>query len=140
MKQKSPVPCRRQMKEEKLMKCAKCGYDVPLDAEKCPGCTSSFRWEKNASACCSCPVCGSQNISAVQRSYSPGCGCLGLLLFGWWGLLLGLLGAGRVDLVCRNCGAQWRAGRPGTVRRRSGCMTIIIVITVILLLRYFFAG
>ena len=122
------------------MKCAKCGYDIPLDAENCPGCASRFHWEQNASYCGGCPICGSVSISAVRRNYSPGCGCLGLLLFGWWGLLLGLLGTGKVTLVCRNCGAQWRAGRPGSVRRSSGCMTIIILLAVILLLKYIFAG
>ena len=126
--------------EMNKMKCAKCGYDIPLDAESCPGCASRLRWERNTSCGDGCPVCGSQNISAVRRNYSPGCGCLGLLLFGWWGLLLGLLGAGKVDLVCRQCGAQWQAGCPGSVRRSSGCLTVIVILAAILLLKYMFAG
>ena len=122
------------------MKCAKCGCDVPLDAEKCPGCSAGFRWEKNTYSNGGCPVCGSTEISAFRRTYSPGCGCLGLLLFGWWGLLMGLLGTNRVDLVCRSCGAVWQAGRPGSVRRRSGCGTVIVLLLLILLLKFIFAG
>ena len=38
---------------------------------------------------------------------------LGLLLFGWIGLLLGLLGADDVEIVCRNCGCRWRPGHRG---------------------------
>ena len=58
---------------------------------------------------------------------------LGLLLFGWVGLLMGLLGAGKVDLVCRNCGTQWEAGNPQN-RRSTGCFTLLFIVVFIMLL------
>ena len=92
------------------MKCAKCGRDVPQNSPTCPWCAAGFKYEvPRQENKVRCPQCGSSDISAVRRNYSPGCGCLGLLLFGWIGLLMGLLGAGKVDLVCRNCGTQWEA-------------------------------
>lgn len=116
------------------MKCAKCGRDVPVNSPNCPWCAAGFKYEtpRPENRVC-CPNCGSQDISAVRRNYSPGCGCLGLLLFGWIGLLMGLLGAGKVDLVCRNCGTQWEAGNPQN-RRSTGCFTLLLIIIVILLL------
>lgn len=54
-----------------------------------------------------CPQCGSTQIAPVRKDYDMGCGCLGLILFGWIGLLLGLLGGGNVEMVCANCGARW---------------------------------
>ena len=53
-----------------------------------------------------CPQCGSTQIAPVRKDYDMGCGCLGLILFGWIGLLLGLLGGGNVDMVCANCGGR----------------------------------
>ena len=79
-----------------------------------------------------CPLCGGTHIRAVSRVYDPGCGCLGLLLFSWVGLLLGLLGAGGVDMVCADCGARWPAGRPGAASR-GGCMLLLIIGVLILL-------
>lgn len=117
------------------MKCAKCGYDIPDSAEQCPGCAAGFKTDTRQDERVRCPVCGSSEISAVRRNYSPGCGCLGALLFGWIGLLLGLLGAGNVDLVCRNCGASWKAGNPGSARR-NGCGLLILLLFLIFLLKH----
>ncbi|MBR7104247.1 MAG: hypothetical protein IKC65_04835 [Lentisphaeria bacterium] len=119
------------------MKCAKCGYDIPEGSASCPGCAAGrtvYDREPNRAAC---PVCGSPDISALRRNYDPGCGCLGLLVFGWIGLLMGLLGAGKVDLVCRNCGAKWEAGNPAS-SRKNGCLTLLILIILIILLKHLF--
>ena len=68
-----------------------------------------------------CPQCGSTQIAPVRKNYDMGCGCLGLLLFGWIGLLLGLLGGGDVEMVCANCGARWEPGRHKD-GASSGCL------------------
>ena len=119
------------------MKCAKCGHDVPVNSDTCPWCAAGFKKAQSPPQNHAvCPNCGSPDISAVRRTYSPGCGCLGLLIFGWIGLLMGLLGAGKVDLVCRNCGSQWEAGNPSSCRR-SGCLSILILVVLILVLKHF---
>ena len=80
-----------------------------------------------------CPQCGSTQIAPVRKNYDMGCGCLGLLLFGWIGLLLGLLGGGDVEMVCANCGARWEPGRHKD-GASSGCLPSLLLIIVILLL------
>lgn len=56
-----------------------------------------------------CPICNSNEYTTEQEVFNPGCGCLGALLFGWWGLLLGLLG-NNTNIVCLNCGHKWKPG------------------------------
>ena len=73
-------------------------------------------------------------LSAVRKTYDPGCGCLGLLIFGWWGMLLGLLGAGDVELVCNRCGARWPAGKPSDPRNGLGCCGLLLLLLLIYLL------
>ena len=68
----------------------------------------------------------------VRRDFDPGCGCLGLLLFGWVGVLLGLLGGGDAEIVCRNCGTKWPPGNPGGARR-GGCLGLLLVSIMIIL-------
>jgi len=116
------------------MICAKCGHDVPADAPECPWC-ANHKGEPvpPGEEPVRCPRCGSTQIDTVQRSYNSCCGCLGFLLFQWLGLLLGFLGAGDVDLVCRNCGARWPAGHPDR-RRAIGCTTILLIILIVLTL------
>ena len=119
------------------MKCARCGNDVPADAPECPFCAAGAppvterRGSGREEEPLRCPLCGGTHIRAVSRVYSPGCGCLGLLLFSWVGLLLGLLGAGGVDMVCADCGARWPAGNPHAAGR--GCMTLVVIGILLLL-------
>ena len=47
--------------------------------------------EKKSNDQVMCPYCASSQISPVRKNYDGGLGCLGLILFGWWGLLLGLV-------------------------------------------------
>jgi len=88
------------------MRCAKCGHEVDPSSPDCPYCASGAGAPR-----VSCPRCGSTDLDTVRKIFDPGCGCLGLLLFGWYGLLLGLLGANDVEIVCRNCGHRWTPGR-----------------------------
>lgn len=102
------------------MKCAKCNRETDASAPQCPNCGLGTDGEQQVR----CPECGSAQISAVRKTYDPGCGCLGLLIFGWWGMLLGLLGAGDVELVCNRCGAAGRRASlptPGTGSAAAGC-------------------
>lgn len=127
------------------MKCARCGHEVAPDAPRCEYCATHGapddhpesgvtdpepeRRERRVS----CPNCGSHQIFAVTRGYDPGCGCLGLLLFSWVGLLLGLLGAGSVDMVCARCGYRWPAGSRGNNGIGCGTLLLIIIIVVVIL-------
>ncbi|MPM51697.1 hypothetical protein SDC9_98448 [bioreactor metagenome] len=80
-----------------------------------------------------CPRCGSRHVAVLRKTYNPGCGCLGLLLFGWWGLLLGLLGFDDVEMICTKCGARWPAGRPEQIQTGcGGCLTLLLAVLVLL--------
>ena len=81
-----------------------------------------------------CPNCGSTDLVLTNGSYSTGCGCLGLLLFGWIGLLLGLLGLGNYELVCKHCGSRWPVGKPQKARSGTGCGIFLLLIIVILII------
>ena len=72
-----------------------------------------------------CPACGSGNIAPVRKNYDGGLGCLGLILFGWWGLLLGLLGGDQIEMYCQNCGFRWMPQGRGCF---SGCFQVIAAI------------
>ena len=84
-----------------------------------------------------CPVCGSTDLVLTNGSYSTGCGCLGLLLFGCMGLLLGLLGMGNYELVCKHCGSRWPAGKPHQASRGGGCGIFLLLIILIICLASF---
>lgn len=128
------------------MKCARCGHEIDPHAARCEWCARGAA-EKPVTETVNpggetpvrCPVCGSTQVSALRRGYDPGCGCLGLLLFSWIGLLLGFLNADRVDLVCRNCGNTWAPGGNG---RRSpflaGCGCLLLILLLLGLLSLFF--
>ena len=80
-----------------------------------------------------CPYCASSQISPVRKNYDGGLGCLGLILFGWWGLLLGLLGGGDVEMVCHNCGARWTPGKSGCISGfLSGCCSAVFAVIVLI--------
>ncbi len=97
------------------MKCAKCGHEVDPSSPCCPYCASGAPPVDDPGAPrARCPRCGSPDLDAVRKVFDPGCGCLGLLLWGWRGLLLGLLNGGDVEIVCRNCGHRWRPGGGGS--------------------------
>jgi len=79
-----------------------------------------------------CPHCGSEQLSMTRGAYNSGCGCLGLLLFGWLGLLLGLLGMDRLEMVCMQCGTRWPVGRPDRARKTGGCLATILIVIIVL--------
>ena len=74
-----------------------------------------------------CPNCGSRMVVPIRKNYDGGLGCLGLLLFGWWGLLLGLLGSGDIEMYCQHCGARWDPKGQG-----CGCLGAILSASILL--------
>ncbi len=85
-----------------------------------------------------CPACGSCNVVPVRKNYDGGLGCLGLILFGWWGLLLGLLGGDQIEMYCQNCGSRWmpqgRGCFAGWFQVVAAIVTAAIVIFLVMLL------
>ncbi len=133
------------------MKCAKCGNEISPDAVNCPYCTgeaASPNNERNPATASAgpsggsgnmmmrCPRCGSHKMRYFNGDYSLGLGCLGALLFGWIGLLLGLLGISNQEVVCGDCG--YRAPLNRTQASCSGCgCLIVIAIIVLVIIRIF---
>ena len=114
------------------MRCAKCGHEVDPDSPECPYCAAGAPPVRDdaddapsgggeAAGVGRCPRCGSTDLTVIRKDFDPGCGCLGLLLFSWWGLLLGFLGADE-RIVCRSCGAEWRRSR--------GCLPLLMVVLI----------
>lgn len=127
------------------MKCARCGHEINPHAVRCEWCARGAAETpvsgpadrgESGDAPVRCPVCGSAQISAVRRGYDPGCGCLGVLLFSWIGLLLGFLGADRVDMVCLRCGNRWEPGNGGR-RSLAGCGCLLLILLVLAVLSRF---
>ena len=77
-----------------------------------------------------CPVCSSRQVAPVRKNFDGGLGCLGLILFGWVGLLLGLLGGSDIEMYCQNCGYRWSPQGRGCF---PACGTIAAVILILLL-------
>ncbi|WP_176015203.1 zinc ribbon domain-containing protein [Victivallis sp. Marseille-Q1083] len=113
-----------------MKQCDHCGSQLEAGQHYCPNCGTMTEPEPSAPPV-RCPNCGSTQISAVRREYSPGCGCLGWLLFGWWGLLLGLLGGSDIEMVCNHCGTRWPAGEPQRARSGIGCLGVLLLALLI---------
>lgn len=77
-----------------------------------------------------CPHCGSDQVEPVRKNYSLGLGCLGAILFGWYGWLIGLLGGNDIEMYCMNCGHRWQPGGRQTISC-CGCLVILIILAII---------
>lgn len=91
-----------------------------------------------------CPRCGSSQIQASKQGYNYGCGCLGLLLTGPFGLLLGGLGANMTELICLNCGKRWmpRYRPPKRGKRKESAVEAVIkwILLALLILAILFVA
>lgn len=54
-----------------------------------------------------CPKCGSDQITAQKKGFSPVKAVAGGLLLGGVGLLAGAHGSGKIDVTCMACGKTW---------------------------------
>jgi hypothetical protein len=72
-----------------------------------------------------CPRCKSTQILAAKQGYSGCGGCLGAMLLGPLGILLGFLGSRKVYVSCIACGKQWR---PGATRDAIASVVLLSVI------------
>lgn len=79
-----------------LFYCDNCRREFSKNVPECPVCREKI-----------CPVCGSSSISSKRRGFRFGMAVVGATLFGKAGLLLGMLGRNKIDLVCSNCGHRW---------------------------------
>lgn len=57
-----------------------------------------------------CPKCGSNQITAQNKGFGLGKAAVGGLILGPVGLLGGLVGSKKVNIVCLKCGYKWEAG------------------------------
>jgi hypothetical protein len=60
---------------------------------------------RNAGESLICPKCGSESVGVGRRGFSAGKAALGALTAG--GVLLGAVGAGKVENACGHCGHRW---------------------------------
>lgn len=56
-----------------------------------------------------CPHCGSRQLSVGEKGFSTGKAVVGTLLTNMvGGVLFGLLGSGRTEVTCLNCGRKMK--------------------------------
>jgi hypothetical protein len=86
-----------------LVHCKTCTKEVSSTAPTCPHCG-----EELPGLNISCPKCNSTNISPSQKGFGLGKAAVGGLLLGPVGLLGGMIGRKKVELVCQECGKKWK--------------------------------
>lgn len=57
-----------------------------------------------------CPKCGSNQITAQNKGFGLGKAAVGGLMLGPVGLLGGLIGSKKVNVICLKCGHKWEPG------------------------------
>ena len=85
-----------------LVSCKTCSKQVSKTAPTCPHCG-----ENAPGLHIKCPNCNSMNISSGQKGFGLGKAAVGAVLLGPVGLLGGMLGRKRIELICRACGHKW---------------------------------
>ncbi|MDD2479396.1 MAG: hypothetical protein PHS31_05855 [Victivallaceae bacterium] len=78
-----------------------------------------------------CSACGSSEVTVNSRKYNPVVGCLGFLLFSWWGLLLGLF-FNDLQASCNECGHR----EPLNTQSSSccGCLVLLFLLAIVFML------
>lgn len=121
--------------KNEIMFCGNCGKQIPDQSAFCPECGTSVRhkeshpvtFENNTEDSgirkIKCPYCGGHNLQSVSEivtvtsttggGYSGSKGCLGLLLFGPFGLLCGNCGNAQKTEVQNNTKLFWVCGDCG---------------------------
>jgi|GEM_PF-1965570 len=85
-----------------LAKCKTCGKEVSKTAAACPHCG-----ENAPGLHIACPKCGSMNVQPEQKGFGVGKAVAGGILLGPIGLLGGMHGRKKSQLLCRVCGHTW---------------------------------
>lgn len=75
-----------------------------------------------------CSSCGSNCVVVNSRKYNPVTGCLGFLIFSWWGLLLGLF-FNDLQISCKNCGHSELLET-----QSSSCCGCLIILAILMLI------
>jgi predicted RNA-binding Zn-ribbon protein involved in translation (DUF1610 family) len=86
----------------KVIACKACGNEVSKTAQSCPHCGESA-----PGLHIECLKCHSINVAMDARGFSLVSAAVGALLIGPYGLLGGLVGSKKVEVVCRACGNRW---------------------------------
>lgn len=87
-----------------LVKCKTCDKEVSKTAPTCPHCGENL-----PGLHVKCPKCSSMSISTSQKGFGKKKAAAGFILFGPIGLLGGMLGGKKVELVCQRWGHKWKA-------------------------------
>ena len=85
-----------------LVECKTCGKEVSKTAPACPHCGESL-----PGLHVKCPKCGSMSVQIGQKGFGLGKAVVGGLLLGPVGLLGGMFGRKKAELVCQACGKKW---------------------------------
>jgi hypothetical protein len=97
---------RKRLKEiadrPKVVPCKACGKEVARTAPSCPHCG-----ENAPGLHIKCPKCSSMSIATGQKGFGLGKAAAGLFLLGPAGLLGGMVGRKKIELVCLACGKRF---------------------------------
>ena len=86
-----------------LTKCKTCNKEVSRTAPICPHCGENLPGLN-----IKCPKCFSMNIQIGQKGFSLGKAAAGGVLLGPVGLLGGLIGRKKTELICQACSYKWQ--------------------------------
>lgn len=86
-----------------LAKCKSCGNEISKSATSCTHCGVGL-----PSIGVKCPKCGSKFMTVGQKGFGLGKAAAGGFLLGPVGLLGGLIGRKKIELVCQSCGKKWK--------------------------------
>jgi predicted RNA-binding Zn-ribbon protein involved in translation (DUF1610 family) len=117
-----------EVRTTEMPACHSCGQRVGTDSYKCPHCgianprlggrtiaartgpaTPSGPLATRAAV--NCPKCGSDQLTGGKAGFGLGKAAAGGVLLGPVGLLGGMVGSGKVQVGCMNCGHRWKPRR-----------------------------
>jgi len=85
-----------------LTNCKTCGKEVSETAPSCPHCGENL-----PGLHIKCGKCNSTNIVTNQKGFGLGKAAVGAVLLGPFGLLGGMIGRKKTELLCQSCGFKW---------------------------------
>ncbi len=116
----------------KLVNCKTCGKQVSTTAPTCPHCG-----ENAPGVHIRCPKCGSMNIASGQKGYGLGKAAAGGILLGPVGLLGGMIGRKKIELVCQDCGKGWdpseKPKKTVTIAPKTFKIVLLVYVAVVAL-------